>query len=277
MGQLLYGNAIHTVKQAQIDANRITQKSGNELRGAQTALQQFSASLSTTRQLDAAGSQINDIAGNVARLHEASLHGHMQNRIAAAEQMGTVAAMAGAAGVAGGSVDTLNETLRLHTEMKDQAMTAQADAQSWSQHEQAGNALKGAVSALDNNVYRAGLDYKQYVDDHAPSLFGRILTVAGAAAATYFAGPKAGAAVLSMGESMMSASNGDYGAASASAMGAFTSAMSAGKDYQSTHGVKTPAAPAGGDISVNKSTLPKFGSSKPFFNFDTGLGSVNLK
>lgn len=266
MGQLLFAGSIHAVEQAKIDAARITQKSGNERRGAETALQQFSAALSTTRMLDAAGSQINDITANAAHLNDAATTGRMQTRIQAAEAMGALAAQAGAAGVAGASVDTYNETMRLTSAIKEQALEKSLASQQWSLGQQAGNTLKGAVASIDNNVYRANLDYKQYVDHKKPSLLSRIVGGVATIGATVLGGPQAGMATLGLFEAGWAANNGDYGGASQNLMGAFQNGMGAMKSYNATHGSKPAATPA--------ATSPASLRSATDFNWGSGSSSL---
>jgi hypothetical protein len=236
MGQLLYAGAIHIVEQAKIDAARITQKSGNERRGAETALQQFSAALGTKRRLDAAGDNINAINENIGRNLDAAAAGTFQSRIAAAEEAGAHAAMAAAAGMGGSSVDVFNETVQLANAMREENASRAVRSDSVSASAQAGSVLKDAVASIDNNVYAANLDFKQYVDHKKPSTLGNLATLGIAAAATYFGGPKAGAAVISLREADIAASNGDFAGASSSLSSAANMGFSSFKETRAAGG-----------------------------------------
>lgn len=281
MGEIVYGSAIHIRKQAEIDAARITQKSGNALRGSQTALQQFSASLGNKRRMDAAGSQINDSAGNSARLQRSLTHGRMQGRIQAAEELGAAAAMAGAAGVGGASVEAYNETVRLHSAMKEAAAERAVGQQEWANGEQRANALKAAVADQDNNVYRANQDYKQYVDHKAMPFLEKIVAVGATVAATVYGGPQAGAAVMGVFEARQASRNGDFAGASSSLTGAFQNGMGAARSYNATQG-----GPSAGNVTTNTNAaladlsgpIRNAPQRSSFFNAPAGydMGSITI-
>jgi len=233
MGSMLYAGATHIIEQSKIDAARITQKSGNEKRGAIAALQRGAASIANQRVLDAAGSQVNDISGNIARNLDAASQGHFMSRIAAAEELGSSMAMAAAAGVGGSSVEAYNSTVRLNRAMQEEQAMRAVNSDNINMSAQRGAVMSNAVAGMDNNVYNADQDFTQYVDHKKGKglfSFEGIATVAGAAAATYFGGPKAGQAVLKLGTSLIqgnnAAANGDF----ATAGSQMDSAIKAGFD-----------------------------------------------
>jgi hypothetical protein len=236
MGSLLYADAIHIREQSKIDAARITQKSGNELRGAQTALQQFSATLANRRAMTAAGKQADAHASNIAKNLDATAAGTFGGRVRAAEELGASVAMAAASGVGGSTVDTYNRTLRLHQAMAEESQERASAQDLFGASEARGDTLVNAVGGLDNNVYRANLDFTQYVDHKKMGGLERMLWLGTAAAATVFGGPQAGTAVIGLAESKNAANNGDFATASTSLTGAFKDATSAYKDTRSTGG-----------------------------------------
>lgn len=237
MGQLIYADDIHAVEQAKVDAARMTQKSGNARSASDAALANFNASLANKRRLDAAGSAVNDSATNSVRIQQQLTRGRLSDRIRAAEELGAAAAMAGAAGVGGASVDTYNETVRLTNSMKAQAVERSFDQQEWASGQQRGNAVKAAVAGLDNNAYRANMDYTQYLDHKKPSFLERAVGIASIAAATVFGGPQAGAAMAGVFETRQAARNGDFGNASASLTGAVQNGLGA---MRTAHLTKAP-------------------------------------
>lgn len=236
MGSLLYGDAIHIREQSKIDAARITQKSGNELRGAQTALQQFSASLANSRAMEAAGKRANAITENIARNLDASAAGEFMSRVQAAEELGANLAMAAAAGVGGSSVEAYNQTIRLNRAMQEEQGDRATRSDLVNATMARGDALIEATAGLDNNVYRANLDYTQYVDHKKMGTFERLGFLGMAAAATVFGGPQAGAAVVGLAESKQAAMNGDFGTASQSLTGAIQQGLSAYRTHHTTGG-----------------------------------------
>ncbi|GEM_PF-5945847 len=236
MGEIVYGEAIHIREQAKVDAARITQKSGNELRAARTALENFQASLSNKRAMDSAGKNIGTITENLARTLDAATTGAFETRIAAAEQAGSVAAMAAAAGIGGSSLEMYNETAQLALDRATEQQERSLHSQNWAMSEQRGDVLSGAISGLDNNIYRADIDYTALVDHHKMGLFDRLSTLGMAAAATAFGGPQAGMAVVGMAEAGQQAANGDFASASSSLMGSLRNAAGGAKDWQRTGG-----------------------------------------
>lgn len=249
MGELIYADEIHRVKQSQIDAARITQASGNERRGAETALSQFSASLANMRRMDAAGEAINDITSNTARIMDKAVAGKMSSRIQAAEELGMVAAMAGSAGVGGGSLAKFNERIKLSNAIREQAADREVDTIAHNSGRQRANQIKNATAMMDNNVYRANLDYTQYVDHKKPSFIEQTVGIGLTAAATYFGGPQAGAAVMGVFESRQAARNGDYGSASNAAMGAIQNGIGAISSHNAT---RAPGTSSEGEVISSK-------------------------
>lgn len=279
MGQLLYADAIHIREQAKIDAGRITTKSGNERRGAETALANFSQSLSNIRNMKAGGEAFNDAQGNMARNMESASVGPLKMRLAAAEELGSVAAMAASAGVGGGSVEMYNETVRMTNAMQEQSFDEAVDTQNYAERTAAANIISSSVLSLDNNVYRANMDYTQYVDHRKPSTFERLATVGMAAAATYFGGPQAGMAVVGAFEAKQAARNGDMNGASQAIMGAFQNSLGAIKNAKATAPGNTQAQP-------NPQQVPTPQTAKPYApptGWDMGwkpsdaLGSITIK
>ena len=245
MGSILYGNAIHTREQSQIDAARVTRASGNEKRGALSALSSFSASLSNTRAMDAAGTQVNNITENIGRNLDAAATGTLMSRLAAAEELGAHTAMAAAAGVGGSSVELYGDTLRLNAAMQEEANQRSLDSDNIAASRSRGYVVSDAVAGFDNNRYFADLDYTINVDHHKQSTLGKLFTVGVAAAATYFGGPQAGMAVIGLNESRQAARNGDFATAASEATGALRNGISAAQDYRKTHGGGKPTDPAG--------------------------------
>lgn len=248
MGAILYGGAIHIREQAKIDAARITQKSGNERRGAESELQRFSASLGNQRLLDAAGKNVNAITENIGRNLDAATFGDFMGRVAAAEELGAHTAMAAAAGVGGSSVEIYNETVRLSRAMQDEQSDRAVRSDLINASTARGDTMTEAVASMDNNVYRADLDFKQYVDHKKPSTLGNIFSLGLAAAATYFGGPQAGMAVIGLREGKIAADNGDYASANQSVMGALGNAVGGFKTFRAGAGEGQVGKPWGDQL-----------------------------
>lgn len=236
MGQLLYGDAIHIREQAKIEAARVTQKSGNERRGAESELQRFSASLANQRRMDAAGKNVTNITENISRNMDAASFGTFMGRVAAAEELGAHVAMASAAGVGGSSVEVYNSTLRLNAAMQEEQNARAVNSDNINASRQRGDMIVDAVAGLDNSIYSASLDFNEYVDHKKQGTFSKLMTLGLAAGATYFGGPQAGMAVIGLSEAGQAARNGDFASANQSVMGAVSNAYGGVKAYRAAEG-----------------------------------------
>lgn len=214
MGEILYAGSIHKVEQAKIDAARLTQKARNERSAAESDLQRFSAMLGNRRRMDAAGKQIENINRAIAKNIDAKVSGDLNGQIRIAEELGANTTMAAAAGVGGSSVEAYNDTVRLRAAMAQEQTDRAFNSDLIAAGEDKGTTLTNAVAGLDNNVYMASMDRRVFVDHKKMGPFERVWTIGAAAAATYFGGPQAGQAVLSLSSARQAARNGDFGTAS---------------------------------------------------------------
>jgi hypothetical protein len=236
MGQLIYGGAAYKVQKAKVKAARITQAAHNQREGAESALANFSAALNNRRRMDAAGAQIETIQRAIAKNTDAKVAGDLNGQIAVAEELGANTTMAAAAGVGGSSIEAYNRTVQLRANMGKEEQDRAFSSDVWNAQQDIQNTEINAVSGLDNNVYRANLDYTHYVNPKKQGWFASLLEVGATAAATYFGGPQAGQAVMSMFDARQAARNGDYATASASFNGALKSAYSGFQDFRTTGG-----------------------------------------
>jgi hypothetical protein len=186
--------------------------------------------------MEAAGDQIGKVAGNISRNIDAKTNNDIQGQIALAEEMGASSTMAAAAGVGGSTMEAYNSTVRLRAAMGKEQGDRAFNADLYAANQDKGNILVDAVAGLDNNQYRANLDYREFVKPHKQSTFSKIAEVGLAAAATYFGGPQAGQAVIGMFDSANAAQNGDFAGAASSFDGAVASGFSAFKDTRKMGG-----------------------------------------
>jgi hypothetical protein len=238
MGQMIFADQIATVEQSKVDAARMTQESGNARRGSDAALAAFSASLGNMRRMDAAGSAVSDSAANSVRAMRSQTQGRLSMDIQEAEELGMVAAQAGAAGIGGGSVESYNETVRLTNALKVQEMERSFSEVEFANGQQRANTIKAAVAQNDTNNYTANLDYTQYLDWKKPSFFERVSAITSTVAATALGGPEAGAAVMGIFESRQSLRNGDIAGADQALQGSLRSALGA---VDTANALKAPA------------------------------------
>lgn len=186
--------------------------------------------------MDAAGKNIAALASNIAKNIEAKASNDINGQIALAEETGRASTMAAAAGVGGSTVDAFNATVRLRAGMQQEQSDRAFASDLYAANQDKGAILYEAVAGLDNNQYRANLDYRKFVDHKKMGVFQQIATLGVAAAATYFGGPQAGQAVIDVSTGINQAQNGDFAGASASLDGAVSGAFGAVKDTRSMGG-----------------------------------------
>lgn len=229
--EMLNSDAIHIREQSKIDAAKIVQKSSNELKGAMAAAAAYSQSYSNQRRMKAAGETIAAIAENTSRNLDAATTGRFVDRLAAAEAVGASVAAASAAGVGGSSVEMFNATQSLNQSLQEEQQDRALRTDLLGSASAIGDTLEGAAASLDNQTFQAGLDYTQYVDHVKVSGLQKVLAFSGAAAATYFGGPQAGAAVLDTFSAQNRFANGDIDGGAALQERAFTSGLTGLKSY----------------------------------------------
>lgn len=249
MGDLIMGGAKATAQQGQIDAARITQKSGNERRAAESELQRFNQALGNKKILEAAGRNINAVSENIGRNLDAATFGSFMTSLAASEELGASAAMAAAAGIGGSSVEGYNATIERANAVKQELSDRNFRSDLRNAYESKGQILSQASDSFDRNIYSANLDLRTYEDAKKPSTFGSLITLGLAAGATYFGGPQAGQAVLSIGQGIQQGQMGDFeGGANSITRGigqgisAYGTAHSVGGDYWGSVKAKNAAA-----------------------------------
>lgn len=234
--ELLNSGAVHIREQAKIDAARIVQKSSNELKGAIAAANAYAQSYSNSRKMKAAGKEIAAIAENTSRNLDAATSGRFVDRLSAAEAVGANVAAASAAGVGGSSVEMFNATQSINRALMEENEDRALRTDLMNSTAAIGDTLEAAVAGQDNQTFQAGLDYTQYVDHVKVSTFDKIVGFAGAAAATYFGGPQAGAAVLDLVSANNRAANGDFDGAAARMTSAFQGGVTGLKSYSDSGG-----------------------------------------
>lgn len=208
--KILNSDAEHIRTQSQIDAARKTQKSGNERRGVEANVSNQLRLIGNRRIMDATGDEVAAITENIGRNLDAATSGTFQSRIAAAEQMGAIAAGASAAGVGGSSVDLYKSTLALGQAMKEEAAGRAINSDKYAAGRAVEDTYTNGVNALDNTQAIANLDFTQYVDHKKMSYLTKHFAFVAAATATYFGGPQAGNAVLDAVQANQDFKNGDF-------------------------------------------------------------------
>lgn len=135
------------------------QDSGSIVSAAKGALNRMNQSIQTRDALKGYGDQWNDLEKQKVKLGEQMTTGTFRNRVAAAENMGALAARASAAGVGGSTIDMLSSTMQI-----------QADVQQAEIDQQYSDNLFATNEAEKTNLYnQLGITQQQnvYLDDVA--------------------------------------------------------------------------------------------------------------
>lgn len=238
--ELLNSGNTHRIKQAEVDAKKLTQKSANEKEGASMSLARFSQSLANKRKLEAAGAEFNASEQNIRQALDNAVTGTFQQRMQAAADLGSASVQAAAAGVGGGSVDAYNRTLSLANAIQDEANTTATSRDALNATTNKSNIIKNAVASLGTDMYQGNFDYTVHLD-HVKQK-GLLGTAVLAATATYFGGPKAGMAVTDLAAAGNRLENRDYSGGAALLSSAFANGVEGFKNFAGASPQQGPAA-----------------------------------
>lgn len=246
--QILMSGPEHTIKQAQVEASRMVQESGNERSAAEASLSNFAQALGNQRKLNAVGKNDEALQRNIAKLGESMTAGKFQDRIAAATALGEVTAMAGAAGVGGSSIETYKRTMMLRQAIGEESQARALGNDKINYAQRRGQALEDAVAGMNQTTYVGAMDRTVYMDHQ------KIKNVLGAAiavgVASYFGGPQAGMATSDAIAGANSMANGNQNAANNYFNSSAQGFIQAGSNYQKTNGNPWGMSGGGGTDSL---------------------------
>lgn len=210
-------------------AQEETRESGNKKEAALSSLANFQRSLGNSVRMEQAGDQYNDQINELAGRLDARNTLNINTSLAAAQQLGGIAAQAAAAGVGGSSIDALDGVTELQRNITQQGTTLNTKQMASSGTRSAVDNLTNGLQAVDFGATFGSYDYNK--DVKPVPLKNRITTIAAIAVATYFGGPAAGQAAADSTLAAWDASNGKYNSAYKQADKASGEWLSAAKDY----------------------------------------------
>lgn len=172
------------INKANAEAANLTRQADNEFKGAAASLANFMRAENNKKQMRAAGEAYNALSQNMYRQLDTSLNGTIQERLAASEQLGELAAASAAAGLGGGTVDSINNTMRLRNSLMEQQSEQNENFLRYDAYAQRAGLLQTAVESGDYSQTFAGIDYSRNVAEYVakPSALGAIVQAFGAAA-----------------------------------------------------------------------------------------------
>lgn len=139
-------------------ANRIRDGS-NQKAAAVGSMQASQQSINNNNKLRAGGEQMNAISTNTARAFDEISRGSIERQVRASEEMGSMYALSGAAGVGGSSMKMLQQTMQFRNDRAAQTVSTGIDQYNHDTAMQKAGIMSNTMSGLDNNLYTASLDY----------------------------------------------------------------------------------------------------------------------
>lgn len=167
------------IAKANADAANKVRAAENEFKGASTALQNYIRAEDNKKKFEAAGEQWNVINQNVVRIQDDYVKGDVQQKLRAAEEMGSVSAAASFMGIGGSTVDTINMLVeRNYTDQKidyEQKKTYQIQ----DMINERNSLMEQASNATDQGTTFANMDYNKNMPEYVakPSPFTYLLNV----------------------------------------------------------------------------------------------------
>lgn len=161
--QRVAAKADKMLKQVNADASNLVRESVNERNAATNSLSEFMRTTSNKRLMEYGGQQANAISQNLGRLQDQLAVGSLSNRVKAAEQLGSVSAMAAASGVGGAAVSTIDMTLRLRNAITQQQIDDNGGYATYDMIQQRAGVIANASARGNYAQSVAALDYTQDV------------------------------------------------------------------------------------------------------------------
>lgn len=231
--EMLNSRNTHKVKQAEIDAKRVTQAAYNEREAATTSLARFAQSVGNQRKMDAMGKALSAQASNISNALDAATVGTFSQRLAAASELGAASVNAAAAGVGGSSVDAYRQTLSINAAVQEQAQQDALKSDVIHATDALGDTVRNSIASLDGDSFAGNFDYTQYLDHvKQKNVVGAAIAIG---VATYFGGPQAGMAASDVIASGNRAANGDQAGANALINSGIANGFSAYQSYRANN------------------------------------------
>lgn len=192
------------INQTNADSANQMRSANNTLAAAQASLGNAQRSISNQNKLNAAGSQLDAQAQNLARIQDAMTSGSLEAGLRASEQLGALHAQAAANGVGGASSAMLHNTLAMSAARQRTAQDDRNGYQTYDMLQQRMGIVGNMVRSLDQGQTFAPIDYTVNVPQLVQSPL-RMADFAPSAASQAFAstlGSSIGSVAQAVGESL---------------------------------------------------------------------------
>lgn len=148
----------------------IIRKAENQMAAAQASLQTYQQAQSNKYKLLTGGEAANAIATNLLRTADSLVAGGFERRIAAAEEAGTIAATAGAAGVGGGSLDMVSRASQLRVQRVEQQFAERQAQQLGDMELELDQTERATILGLDDIDFAASLNFMEQRTQRTPGV-----------------------------------------------------------------------------------------------------------
>lgn len=220
----------YRVQKAEHYYRTTTQSASNVKQAAQANLANFTRTIGNSRRLEAAGKEYNAQVANLAKALDVSINTDMNLVMAAAQTQGSLMAQAAAAGVGGSSVDLLDHTTQLQTEMQREYNESERDSLAIFGTRANTDIMDNAWQQIDMSQTFGNYDRSVHIaPKKLKNRWGAMIAVG---VATYFGGPQAGQATADVIMASHKANNGKFDEASQYYSNAFRNAAGAMEDWR---------------------------------------------
>lgn len=159
LGQMFSASAGRTVASANAEAQNRVRQAQNQERAARTGLAATVRSINNARRLRAAGDAQRAVTENISRTQQDFLANKLEEGVRNIEEIGAATARAAAAGVGGGSVRALGETILARQARLAQITEEQYQTETYDMRLARAGIMTDAAAGLDISTDSAGLDY----------------------------------------------------------------------------------------------------------------------
>lgn len=174
MAAIMAAQALEKGKEAKAQAkiDKVTFKSNtlvqnlnaasqNTLEKARGDLARFQQAQGNKYKLKAGAESIEAQRTNMLRLSDAAVRGSFDQRIAASEAAGAIAAAAGGAGIGGGSIDMIDASNRIRQQRAQELADRQTDTQLYDGQRNIDQTMEATLLGLDDIQYNDSINYMQ--------------------------------------------------------------------------------------------------------------------
>lgn len=159
LGRMLTSSAQATVASANAEAQNLVRQAQNQERAARTGLAATVRSINNARRLRAAGDAQRAVTENIIRTQQDFLANNLEAGVRDLEEVGAATARAAAAGVGGGSVRALGETILARQARLAQITEEQYQTETYDMRLARAGIMQDAAAGMDISTDSAGLDY----------------------------------------------------------------------------------------------------------------------